>query len=539
MEIRDIIEAGIPGPAGTITPTAQAALDLIDEKWADVLERVDELNEITSAGVAATLTTPGPARDAFGSTGRDMFAILRGERGVTQTIYVREDGNDVTGDGTTAATAYREIRTAVAQAVATRGPVVRGTVVINVGAGSYKGGINLATTRNPAQDDFIRIIGPNVGGHPNAPTAIIDYSLDNTYDYGVRAFDGMTLMLTDIKFVGAFRYAIDARRGPYVYLTNVHGVGPGKTVAGSVFFGSLDYVNYYMLGGVITDYERGIQEHGQVRRHFENVSSPAEGTQIKRCGVGLFAKEGCGGHLDYLQIEDCGTGIRFHTMCNANMLMVSVKRNDVGIFITDSEIHNEGSIIFGSGADANGRAIVSLGSSTELAYLGWTGDNEKTIRTGHRALTLLDSDYASRIHTGDTAEVTRYTFPNRLKRGMYAVQGRRFEVRMVGSVTASPTTATGVRVLVRVEAQFTAEVTIPQGAPVGADFEIVFTVLCTADGNVQKCWGKLTGLDNAGLAAYAARTLPLGPEAERTVNVSLISGAVADSVTIQVCELWG
>src|SRR5690606_25084019 len=132
-----------------------------------------------------------------------------------------------------------------------------------------------------------------------------------------------------------------------------------------------------------------------------------------------------------------------------------------------------------------------------------------------------------------------YSFWQRIKGGMYAVQGKRFQMRLVGSVVASPSAATGVRVLVRVGGQFTAEVTIPQGAPVGADFEIVVTVLCTADGNFQKCWATLTGFGSSSLSAYAERTLALADPVDRTVTASAISGAAADSVTFQVCELWG
>lgn len=466
----------------------------------------------------------------------DEFGLLRGKRGVTQTIYVSATGND-SNNGKTTDTAFREIRAAL-DSIAPRGPVFRGTVQIVVGAGSYKGGINFPATRNPAQDDFIRITGPTVT-HPSAPTAIIDYSLDTSNDYGIRAFDGATLMMTNIKFVGAFRYAVDARRGSYLYFNNVHGTGPGETVADSVFFGALDYVNYYMVGGVITDYERGVQEHGQVRRHFENASSLATGTQIKRCDVGFYAKEGCGGHLDYLQIEDCRVGIKFHTMCNANMLSVSLKRNDVPIWLTDSEIHNEGSIIYGTGADVNGlNAPYEAGATTMLAYLGWTGSNEATMRTGHRPLYLLSQDYTTKTYSNSIAETEQYAFTQRLKGGLYAIKGKRFEVRLIGRLTASPTTSNGVRVNVNVAGQFSAEVKIPQGAPTGG-FEIVFTVLCTADGDFQKSWGTLSGVaSNVGVSP--ARTHPLAdPTLNRTVSVNAVSGDTTAALTFDSCELWG
>lgn len=468
---------------------------------------------------------------------KSAFPILEGKRGFTQTIYVSASGND-SNDGKTSGTAFREIRTAM-NSIAPRGPVFRGTTDIVAGPGSYKPGINFPSTRNPSQDDFIRITGPVVT-HPNAPTAVIDYSLDTSVDYGIRAFDGATLMMTNLKFVGAFRYAVDARRGSYLHFNNVHGTGPGKNVVETRFFGALDYVNYYMVGGVITDWWRGIQEHGQVRRHFENVSSLAEGTQIKRCDVGLFAKEGCGGHLDYLQVEDCRVGVRFHTMCNANMLSVSFKRNEIPVWLTDSEIHNEGSIIYGTGADANGlNAPYEGGGSTMLGYLGWEGDNETTMRTGHRPLYLLAQDYAAKPHSGTLSETELYAFTQRLKGGLYGVKGKRFEVQLVGLVNVSPTTSDGMRVILKVAGQFSAEVKIPQGAIVGTAFQIVFTVLCTADGNFQKSWGTLVGVGNSGATVFAARTHPLSDPIDRTVAVSAIAGDMNAAVTFQVCELKG
>jgi hypothetical protein len=459
-------------------------------------------------------------------------------RGQTNTLYVDSTGVD-TNDGLSVDRPMREIRAAVA-AVAKYCTPLRGAWEVRAGAGTYKGGIDLTLLgRGAQQDDFVRIYGPTIG-HPGVPTAVIDFAADGTYDYGVQAFDGVFLMLTDLKFIGAFRYAVDLRRASYVHLNNVHGTGPGKAVAGSMFLGALDHVEYYMNGGIVSEWERGIQEHGQVRRHFENNLSLAEGTQITDCGIGMYAKEGSGGHLDYMQIEDCDTAVMFHTNCNANMLSVSFKRNTVDVLLTNSEIHNEGSIIFGTGADASGRSIVSLGSSSELAYAGWTGTNEETIRTGHRPLILLDSDYSSRNHTGTISETTKYDFVDRLQGGMYAVQGKRFQVTLVGSVVVSPTTPDGVRVLLRVASSLAVEVTIPQGAAVGADFEIVFNVVCTADGDVQKCWATMSGLANPATAAYAARTITLeDPTVDRSVAVSVISGAVADSVTFELCELWG
>lgn len=112
------------------------------------------------------------------------FVERQGKRGVTRTLYVRATGND-TNPGTLAAP-FREIRAAV-DSLSADGPVVRGSVVVDVGPGAYKGGIRLPQTRGTAQDDYLVIRGPATGGHPNVPTAVIDQSLDTGNNWGLLA----------------------------------------------------------------------------------------------------------------------------------------------------------------------------------------------------------------------------------------------------------------------------------------------------------------------------------------------------------------
>jgi len=465
--------------------------------------------------------------DASGTTFRPAPV-----RGVTNTIYVSPAGLD-TNDGLSAAFPMREIRTAV-EAIANYATPLRGSWVVNAAAGSYKGGIDLTLIeRGASQNDFVRIVGPDVGGHPNVPTAIIDLAEDATVVYGVRAYDGAFLRMENVKFLGTFGYAIDTRRSAYAVLTNVHGDGVDGT---GVFFGALTHVRYSAAGGIVENYSTGFQEHFACVRSFDVATSSGEATIVRDCGTAVRAKEDCSGHLDYMIVQDCEVGVELHAHTTANVKAMTFQRNGVAVVLVNSEVHNEGGVVWGSGADVNTRRIVSLGSSHELQYAGWTGTNQATIATAHRPLQLLAADYTDKAQTGSTSEMTAWVFSGRLLGGMYQVKGKRFEVVVVGSVAVSPSTSTGVRVVLRVGGDLCVEVPVPQSAPVGADFEVKFTVVCTADGNNQKAWASVSGFA-AGLSAYAPRTIDLAPNFG--IQVSTIAGASGDSVTLRACEVWG
>src|SRR5699024_2049202 len=133
---------------------------------------------VTDPQVASMVQSETETRAALA----DGFVERHGKRGVTRTLYVRATGDD-SNPGTLAAP-FREIRAAL-DSLSADGPVVRGSVVIDVGPGNYKGGIRLRQTRGTAQDDYLVIRGPATGGHPNVPTAVIDHALDTGKDWGL------------------------------------------------------------------------------------------------------------------------------------------------------------------------------------------------------------------------------------------------------------------------------------------------------------------------------------------------------------------
>ena len=460
-----------------------------------------------------------------------------GERGVTRTIYVRATGSDTTGDGSTTSMAYREVSRAVAD-VAVNGPVLHGSVIIDVGAGTYKGGITVPSARGRAQDDYIKILGPAMD-HPSVPTAIIDLSADPAAQWGILAADGTSLWIEDLKFIGGFANAVRIERGVLAQIRNIH--VDGVNAAGSNGLSVQSRCMYFVLGGLIENcLVSGVSDLFNNVRSFSFATSNAEAMTISNCGTGFETKEGSVGHLDYLNVQDCDTGIELNGMCVANIKGVSLKRNTLGLAVVNSEVHNGSSVIWGTGGDANTREYIAVGSAAaDLTDLGWTdGAYARTADTGHRPLVTIAADYADVMVTGVAVETTLKQLDNAVTPHRYNTVGKRLRVEFWGSVNATVTTATGYRLLLRIGGNLAGEVRIPQTAVVGDDFHGVFTIVCSADGNNQKVMGTLSGYPNY-TGAYSTRTLDLTTPAAQSVRLSAIPAATSESVTLHMIEVWG
>lgn len=456
--------------------------------------------------------------------------VLRGERGVTRTIYVRADGDDVTGDGLTELTAFREIKTAVAS-LSEHGPMTRGTISINVGAGVYKGGILLPITRGSAQDDFIRIIGPSVGGHPNVPTAIIDYDADTSVSYGIQANNGRTLWLQDLKFIGGFAVAVDIRKYSSLLENNVHIDGEG---VGLVGFGFLTQCFYDARGGIVENcVDVGVQEHFGVTRSFDTVTSTAGAMIIRNNGVGLRAKEDCHGHVDYVSFLDNDIGLEMHAWTTANVKAATFKNNGTGILVVNSEVHNEGGVIWGTGAESNGRRFVSLGNSDELLSWGWPFADPNVIQAGHRPLKQVANTYVDSTWTGTGAQVA-YQSPTILPAGRLSVAGRHVKVVTWWSVVTPPTTSSTITLLLG--GNVCAQVVVPSTAVATQDFKVEFDAVCPVDGNNQKSIAFVNGFP-AGLNSYALTTHALS-DADFSAAVRVTHAETGTSLILRAAEVW-
>lgn len=448
--------------------------------------------------------------------------------GQTNTLNVATTGDDA-NDGI--GTDFPMLLPATAATrLANYGPTLNGSWIISLAAGTYPGGVLLP--RYLSSRDFIKIIGPSVGGHPNVPTAIIDKSADASKTFGILANDGMLLWVEDIKVTGAFGQAVYCTRDCYLQYRNTHidGADQGLTV----FNGS----RYEVRGGIIENCNLGVSELFHVTRNYETVVSAADQVIIRNNNIGLKAKENCVGHLDFANFEDNATGVEMQLYSGANVNGAVFKRNGIAIVLTNSEIHDETAAVYGSGADANTRRRLALGNaSSELAFTGWAANNGNPAqRTGHRPLILAGTNYTQTDHTGTTAETTIQSFAGILPADMFAVRGKKMRVVVYGR--ANNLLAGTARILLRVGGTFAVDVTIPAALAANGAFRAEFEMVCTADGANQLFHSNLLA-DNVALDVQAIpRTIDVSTS-NTTVAVSCILANSADTIRFYAIELHG
>ena len=446
------------------------------------------------------------------------------------TLYVREDGDD-DADGLTPATALRQIATAAARWRAA-GPVYDTGWTIDVGPGTYTGGISLTGARGVAQHDFLRIVGPRVGGHPNRPLAVVDHDAHPGHRFGLRAYDGVSVWLQDLAFRGGFAHAVDVRRRSLLHWHNCHVDGQG---VGQVGLGVLDHCTYAVAGGIVENLTKhGVQEHHHVFRSYDIARSYDEQLVIRHCPIGLKAKENCNGHVDYLTIEDCGTGMQLNGMSVANLRFLRLRRNGVGLAVVNSQVHNTGTVDFGDGDDANERDLVELGVSADLTSWGWQeGSFARTTTNAHRPLLTLAASYDDE-HVDSRHPHAHLDFRDVLRGRRYRAAGTRFRVLVRGVVTqrlARPATLD-----VRLGTDCVAHLVVPARTHAGTAFEADVEVVCARDGDHQKVTARLHGVPGP----LVHRELALDLLRDRTVLVvAAVDPDREGALVVSTVEVWG
>jgi hypothetical protein len=450
--------------------------------------------------------------------------------GDTNALYCDASAADDAGDGLSANDPIQQIRTAVDH-LANYGPMLEGSWTITAAAGTYKGGVTVP--RNLQSRDYITIQGPDVGGHPNVPTAIVSKSADTAQTNGIAATDHVMLWLEDLKVTGAFSRALNMQRHILLQYVNVHLDGTG---GGSVGLNIVTHSTYFVTGGIIENFSNGILELFHVTRAFDTVAASADQLLVRDCEVGLKAKEHCNGHLDYANFHDNDTGVELQAWSTTNPKLAEFERNGVGFVLVNSELHNEDSVVFGTGADANGVTVLSLGNSSELSTFGWGGPGgDPAIRTGHRPLVTIYHDYDGVTHTGTTDETDLITPGAIMQDGVFATEGKAYRVVIEGE-TDNELVGTA-RILLRTSNIFMTDVTVPAGTASNAKWHAEFDVVCTDDGAFQRassrllCDGQLPNVESA------ARTVDMS--SDHSIKISATLADASDSITILSVEVWG
>lgn len=488
----------------------------------DVLAHVQALAEPNDAAVLGLITD-----GADTATKRELESNFVGkQRGETRYVYVREDGDDATGDGSYNAP-FRQIQPAIDSIF--DGPVIPGSVIIDVREGTYDGGIRIPIARARAQDDFIKIKGRvDADG---VPTAIIQGSTGT----GLLAEDGAALWIENVKFIGGFSVAVQLNRNVYGWFKNVHVDGQNTGVRG---FSISQHCRYYVQGGLIENCTyAGIDEYFAVARSYATVSDSASQMLIRKCQIGIRCKEGCIGHMDYLNVTDCDTGIELLQNSVANLKGVTLKRNGTALALTNSTSHNEGGIVWGEGDDANSREVMSMGMSGELRAMMWSGEDMAAgSNAGHRPLMNIANDFSQRTITGDAGTTQRIAyFPTSIPRTFFRTVGKHFTVtttaRFVGASESSPITVT-----LRAGSVLLGRIVVKESAILTPSFDTV----CTKNLTDHMTKSTLIGSSAPGQDISRTSTAFSGaPSGVASIELQASFTAPGQSLEFHSAEMWG
>lgn len=444
-------------------------------------------------------------------------ATFTGDAGMSVTIYVDAANGDDTNNGSVQKP-FRTIQMA-ANFIASHGPVIQGIWRIKLAAGSYAGANFVRRFITGNTRGLLVIEGPDVGGYPNVPTAVIDQSLSSATS-GLAFGWLQQVIVRNIKttgFAGTSRAGIVATRFCDIRLENVHDEG---SYYGWRFNNN---VTYTANGGILKDNVfAGIEELFQITRAIDQANK----VQIVNPGhAGIYSKEFNCGHVDSLEIDGAGvTGLRLHSWITMNVGGLVLKRCPIGITATNAELHEENSIAWGTGAEACTRKYNLGPSVTLLSRTGWTGD-AATYRSGSREPELRGHDYAT--HEIDDTSAHDFTLGT-LYANEHSLEGQRVRVVVRGKRTVGSNGMLAIEM--RFDSEQAAIVTLPTSGA-NAAFEVTFDVTTYADGDFQRvfAYGRIEGAASEGQSVD--RTIDFSTD-DNTVIVRVTQGHADDETLI-------
>jgi len=210
----------------------------------------------------------------------------------------------------------------------------------------------------------IKISGPDIGGHPNVPTAIVDMATDVTGD-GFRSAINTQINVTDVKVINATSGNAAECNAGRISLNNFHTFNCRTAIV------ALSAAFVSVRGGIWDGNNiptgTGYSTFFNVAHDMSQASNDAatDALVIKNFDRGLLLNEGVQGHLDNINVLDCLIGINIKRGAGAvNTKTMRVDGCGVGLQAENNPWFNN-AIRFGE-ISANTINIKTLGSSPEL-----------------------------------------------------------------------------------------------------------------------------------------------------------------------------
>ena len=432
----------------------------------------------------------------------------------TNYLYVSTTGAD-TNDGLSASEPLLDYGMSYG-ILENYGPVLGGGWIIRLAAGTYPttafaAPLLVQSARN------LQWEGPDVGGTPNVPTAIID-------GLGVSAIafyfnNGIQANFVDIKIINfphPFSGGILADKFSNIYTQNIHGSGNGTTL---YITGNSDYL---IQGGVLEDLVAGIQIgpscHGDVKSATDSL---AGGVLIDGSQYGVTMAELSTGHVDYATIQNCtAAGIIVYNNARCNAAYSDLKRNLVGIEWNSGGIVLDSTVEFNtSTVDGNTTDRIINGSQLPQVY----GSNWKPAMR-------LAWDINQYSHTGDTTK-TVLASPVTIPANTFIEENRTYKVKISG-------TKTGTAGIYTVGVAFSGATVVSNAGPAGtaagvflADFTIT-----AAGATSQRSWANFT---QSGVAPQVRTFLgsAAAVDTDKTLDIEVTLGNAGDTIYITGIEV--
>lgn len=456
--------------------------------------------------------------------GSDLFYITPADTQVNR-IYLSTTGSS-SNDGLSSAQPIDTFQNAF-NVLNKYGPVLQGSWRIIAAAGTYSFASGLQTFSTPSKNRVL-ISGPDVGGHPNVPTVLIDGGgVGAAYSHGMYIDGpGVRVQVRDIKFQnfteasGNTRTGLVGANGADIYTENIHtfacswtGIHIKECDSSRISGGILD-ANNIGANCFISDSTRSSFGYGS--------TSTANGPIVKKAlNAAVYWSTGSQGHCDFVTFEDNAVGFvaaensRCDTVGNNYKRNTVAKRHQTGGLSASggaSEVFNDGT------ADAN---------TTNTQYFTYSGDISEMVTLGAGSWSRLAVDRAAHALSGTTPTTlsTPYTIPAKRMQGV----NKACRVHALGVFTQA---TTGSVVTVNFGGM-AVNITVPAAAT-NVPFEIDITLFEVQGG--YRAFGKLT----QGLSAVrmAQGTSGFDNTTNQTISIAATLANAGDSMTLYRVDVY-
>jgi hypothetical protein len=302
----------------------------------------------------------------------------------TNKLYASPTGSSNTFDGLTPDKPVAKIQQAF-DWMANYSPILTGIWQVVLAAGTYP--FRAVLQAGLRSENPIQVLGPDVGNHPNVPTAILSEGT-GIAAVGIAVSNGSKIQVNNLKITGfngsSSSAGLKASNGAEITTSNVHtdscywGVsGEGRSKI-TIPDGIHNNDGYLSAGGgtgagirslQLTNHAIGIQNNG-------NQINTA---LFKNCYQAVFVQESSTGHVDWCTVQDCNTGIVARVNARVNCDGTVFKRNSKDIQVdSNGHVYVSSNVVFSTGTDeSTNKVTTSSGgnitnstmiSGKELAY---------------------------------------------------------------------------------------------------------------------------------------------------------------------------